>query len=44
MGSILFDKYRIFFKNKYPPGRKNTEILFKKGTHIAEKVQKISQK
>ena len=44
MGSILFDKYRNFLQNRYPPCRKNTEILLKNGTHLAEEVQKISQK
>ena len=38
--SILLGKYRNFLQNRYPPCRKNTEILLKKGTHLAEKVQK----
>ena len=43
MASILLHKYRNFLQNRYPPCGKNAEILLNKGTHLVEKVQKISQ-
>ena len=40
----LHKKYRKFLEKKYPSHEKSTEILLKKGTHLAKKIQKISRK
>ena len=37
-------QYRKFLEKKYPSHEKSTDILLKKATHLAKKIQKISRK